>query len=170
MHYFHGFSLQGEEALFEEIIPQGEHTVAGFSYGAQEALEYAYHTSNRVDRLILISPAFFQNQKSSFVRTQLRYFSSDKRAYIQQFAANVASPSSFSLDAYLQEGSKEELEALLSYVWDEQKIKTLEQKGTKIEVFIGKEDKIIDAHTAIDFFKPLVTLYIFNQAGHLLRS
>ena len=44
------------------------------------AFEYVYHfTTQRIDTLILISPAFFQTEKPSFIRTQLRYFEAGQR-------------------------------------------------------------------------------------------
>ena len=97
MHYFNGFSLQNEENYFKEYLNKSELCVAGFSYGAQKAFEYVYKSKERVDRLILLSPAFFQTQKPSFVRTQLRYFEAGQEAYVKQFCQNVASPSSVDL-------------------------------------------------------------------------
>ena len=71
MIYFNGFSLSDEVNLFTEYIDEGENCVCGFSFGAQKAFEYVYTSNERIDRLILLSPAFFQTQKDSFVRTQL---------------------------------------------------------------------------------------------------
>ena len=169
MTYFHGFSLQSEEVLFKDYLSSSTHCVAGFSYGAQQALEYAYHSDQRIDKLILLSPAFFQDQKPSFVRTQLRYFKADKDAYIKQFLDNVTYPSKETLDNHLNVGNVDELEALLTYTWDADKIKTLLKRGVVIEVFFGTEDKIIDFTSALDFFKPLCTTYTLKNMGHLLR-
>jgi len=63
--YFNGFSLAKEENLFEDFLLGSEFCVAGFSYGAQKAFEYVYKSSERVDRLILLSPAFFQTKMKS---------------------------------------------------------------------------------------------------------
>ena len=145
MNYFNGFSLKGEEALFSSYLIESEYCVAGFSYGAQQALEYVYNSKVRIDRLILLSPAFFQTQKPSFIRTQLRYFEAGQEAYVKQFLANVTYPSVLNLSDYLKVGTTEELEALLTYIWDEEKIKKILDRGTTIEVFLGKKDKIIDA-------------------------
>jgi len=168
MKYFNGFSLKGEEGLFRSYITQGNYTVAGFSYGAQQAFEYAYASKERIDRVVLLSPAFFQTQKSSFIRTQLRYFDSGEDAYVKQFLLNTAYPSSIDLSTYLQTGSKEELDALLSYQWDEKRVKELLDHGVTIEVFLGGKDKIIDAQKALAFFSPLVTTYFIKNAGHTL--
>ncbi len=168
MTYFHGFSLQNEERLFDQYLINSDYCVAGFSYGAQQALEYVYHSKKRIDRLILLSPAFFQSQKPSFSRTQLRYFEAGRKAYVEQFISNVTSPSSMDLSTFLNVGSKEELEALLTYVWDKDKIEEILSRGTTIEVFLGAKDKIIDAKAAFDFFAPLTTTYYVKDTGHLL--
>jgi pimeloyl-ACP methyl ester carboxylesterase len=170
MKFFNGFSLKSEEKLFTKYLDTSIYCVAGFSYGAQEAFEYVYHSKERIERLILISPAFFQTQKASFVRTQLRYFEADKKAYVKQFLENVTYPSKSSLEHYLNVGTKEELNALLTYVWDKNKIKEVIDRGTTIEVFIGDEDKIIDSSEAISFFKEIATLYTIKKSGHLLEQ
>ena len=169
MLYFNGFSLQGEEQYFSQYLVESDFSVAGFSYGAQQAFEYVYHSDERIDRLILLSPAFFQDKKPSFIRTQLRYFESGREAYVTQFLKNVSSPSDIALSGCLKEGSKEELEALLTYVWDEEKIKEVLARGTIIEVFLGAEDKIVSVEKAYDFFKAFGTSYYVKNAGHLLR-
>lgn len=170
VRYFNGFSLQGEEALFGEYFTAGSTCVAGFSYGAQQAFEYAYESKTRIDRLILLSPAFFQTQKPSFIRTQLRYFEAGQKAYVKQFLANVAYPSTLDLTHNLHLGTKGELETLLTYKWDKDKIEEIRQRGTVIEVFLGAEDKIIDVQEALEFFAPLSTTYFLKHAGHLLLS
>ncbi len=168
MLYFNGFSLKNEQIFFDALLPESVLYVAGFSYGAQKAFEYVYHSARRVDRLILLSPAFFQTQKPAFVRTQLRYFASDNEAYVKQFLQNVVHPAQCDLSAHLDPGSKEELEALLSYTWDTEKIKEVLDRGTTIEVFFGEEDRIIDLDSAYAFFKPLGVCYLIKGAGHLL--
>lgn len=170
MIYFHGFSLQNEETLFSQYLIKSDYCVAGFSFGAQQAFEYAYHSKKRIERLILLSPAFFQTQKPSFIRTQLRYFEAGKEAYVKQFLANVTSPSNFDLSAFLSVGSKEDLEALLTYTWDKDKIEEIQRRGTTIEVFLGEDDKIIDAKAVFDFFSTLTTTYFLKNTGHLLKA
>ena len=167
--YFNGFSLQDEEQLFNKYIVQDDTTVVGFSYGAQKAFEYVYETDKRVDRLILLSPAFFQTQKSSFISTQLHYYNRDKIHYIKQFLQNTTYPSSIDISKYLAPGSKEELESLLHYQWCENKIKEVLKRNITIEVFLGSEDKIIDIHKAHHFFS-MTTIYLIKGAGHLLKE
>ena len=169
MKYFNGFSLQGEEIFFHDKLIQSDVAVAGFSYGAQQALEYVYaNPLVRVDRLILLSPAFFQHHKKSFMRTQLRYYRSDPDAYEATFLQNVAYPSDQSLTAYLKRGSEAELSSLLHYVWDRDKLQSLQDRGVIIEVFIGQEDKIVDAQESFAFFSSLATTYLIKGVGHLL--
>ena len=170
MKYFSGFSLQGEKELFCEYLVHDEASVAGFSYGAQQAFEHVYASKERIDRLILLSPAFFQIQKTSFIRTQLRYFEAGQKAYVKLFLSNVAYPSNIDLSSYLKVGTKEELEALLTYTWDENKIQEILDRGTSIEVFLGSEDKIIDSNEAFRFFKTSCITYFLKQRGHLLKD
>jgi len=169
MRYFNGFTLQNEEHFFKDYLVDGDFTVAGFSYGAQRAFEYAYKSDKRIDRLILLSPAFFQNQKSSFIRTQLRYFKADQEAYRIQFLKNVCFPSSLTLEDNVTDGTYNELEDLLSYVWDRDKILELQQRGVVIEVFLGGRDKIVDSKMSLEFFSDLTTTYFFKEYGHLLN-
>lgn len=167
--YFNGFSLKGEEKLFKQYFVPTDTTVVGFSYGAQKALDYAYYTTERVDRLVLLSPAFFQNKKPSFIRTQLRYFEAGHEAYVKQFLLNVSYPSSTDLSNYLETGSNDELSTLLTYEWDSQKITEILNRGTTIEVFLGEKDKIIDFDAARAFFTQTST-YTIKGVGHLLEE
>ena len=167
--YFSGFSLHQEEALFDAYIPQDDTCVVGFSYGAQKAFEYAYNTTQRVDKLILISPAFFQNKKPSFIRTQLHHFQTNQKKYIEQFIQNTCYPSTIDLTPYLKVGTKEELESLLTYTWEKKKIETLIDRGINIEVFFGSKDKIVDSQEAHQYFSK-TTCYTYKAYGHLLKG
>jgi len=167
--YFNGFSLHGEEVLFQEYLNSDANCVAGFSYGAQKAFDYVYATQERVDKLILLSPAFFQTQKPSFIRTQLHYYKVEKETYIKQFLKNVSYPSSFSLSTFLKQGTSEELESLLTYRWESEKLHDVLKRGTSIEVFLGQKDKIIDTEKAADFFT-MTSTYILKNTGHLLKK
>jgi hypothetical protein len=169
MVYFNGFSLHHEEVLFSNFFIHSDLCVSGFSAGAQKAFDYVYNSKERIDRLILLSPAFFQTQKPSFIRTQLRYFEAGQEAYVKQFLDNVTFPSSLNLSEYLKIGNREELNELLVYKWDKQKIQEILDKGTVIEVFLGMNDKIIDAKAAFDFFTPLTTTYFMKDMGHILK-
>jgi len=170
MKYFNGFSLSKEEIFFTEQLVESKYVVAGFSFGAQKAFEYAYASTERIDRLILLSPAFFQNHKKSFIKTQLRYYKADEKSYTKQFLKNVTFPSSEQLNDYLSQGTYTELEELLSYVWESDKLKELNKRGVTIEVFMGEKDKIVDVSKSFEFFSELSNVYLIKDVGHLLQK
>ncbi|WP_201353087.1 pimelyl-ACP methyl ester esterase BioV [Hydrogenimonas urashimensis] len=172
MIFFSGFSLKGEKKIFSEYLERygkNPYVVAGFSYGAIRALEYAVASQKRIDRLILLSPAYFKEVSKAFVKTQMVHYRKDPDAYIEKFLANAASPASFDLDPFRSDSTPEELEELLGYEWPSAHFKTLLARGVKIETFLGGEDRIVDAHKAHRFFKRYTTSYLFKPFGHLLR-
>ncbi len=134
MKYFNGFSLEGEEVFFKNFIINSDFTVVGFSYGAQKAFEYAFNSKNRIDRLILLSPAFFQYHKKSFIKRELRFFKKNEDYYMGEFIKNVIYPSDIDLSSFLNIGTYGELCSLLSYVWDKNRILELKNRGIPIEV------------------------------------
>jgi pimeloyl-ACP methyl ester carboxylesterase len=167
--FFSGFCLQNEQELFEAFLNKSDYTVAGFSYGAQQAVEYAMHCTQRIDRLILLSPAFFNMQPKSFIRAQLHYFSADKTKYMQNFLANICLPNSkIDILKYFTDGNAAQLDELLCYKWNEEKLMSLKKRGIQIEVFLGDEDKIIDSKAAFVFFSKYATIYLIKNVGHLL--
>lgn len=167
-NYFSGFCFVNESELFDEYIIRNDFTISGFSYGAIKAFEEALNTQNRVDKLQLFSPAFFQNFDEKFKRTQLMYFKKDANSYVQTFLDNVIYPSNKDISKYFKLGTIEELEELLTYVWDEEKLQKLVDRGTIVEVYLGAEDKIIDSLKAKEFFKKFATIYYIKEKGHLL--
>jgi pimeloyl-ACP methyl ester carboxylesterase len=169
MKYFNGFSLKGEEELFEDYIINSNYTIAGFSYGAIKAFEYVYNSKKRVDRLILLSPAFFQNQKRSFKKVQLKYFKLNQKEYIDNFLKNITYPSDINLYKYLDIGTYEQLEILLSYEWKREQILEVINRGVTIEIFIGGEDKIVNPQDSFDFFSIFATTYFIKSVGHILK-
>ena len=166
--YFSGFCFDNESELFQEYIEINDFTISGFSYGAIKAFESVYNSQKRVDKLQLFSPAFFQIQDAKFKRTQLMYFKKDANAYCENFLKNVISPLNKDISKYFKLGTKEELEELLNYEWSEEKLQELVNRGTRIEVFIGGVDKIIDSQKAKDFFVNFATVYYIKEKGHLL--
>ena len=166
--YFSGFCFFEESELFQDYIIQNDFTVSGFSYGAVKAFEEVLNSNNRVDKLQLFSPAFFQTQNEKFKRTQIMYFKKDENAYCQTFLSNVLSPLDLDISKYFKLGSIEELQELLYYEWSEEKLQKLIEKGVKIEVYLGGNDKIIDASKAQEFFKEFATVYYIKEKGHLL--
>ena len=172
--FFSGFSLQNEEELFSEYLIDNDFTVSGFSYGATKAFEYALESKKRIDTLQLFSPAFFQAQDKKFKRMQLIFFKKDKNAYCKNFLENIIYPSilnkndSFNINNYFVEGSLKELEELLNYTWEEEKINKVLEKGINIEIYLGEKDKIIDSKAALEFFKKFSTVYFIKEKGHIL--
>lgn len=168
MKYFNGFLFQNEAELFNDYIPNGDSVVAGFSYGATKAFEYAYSSGKRVDRLILLSPAFFADKNESYIKKQLKYY--DNPSYKESFFANVAYPSEMDLSAYYYPHTQEDLEKLLRYQWDSDKLKELIDRGVKIEVFLGGKDRIINAIKANTFFSKVAITYLIQDVGHALQT
>ena len=166
--YFSGFCFFEESELFQDYIIQNDFTVSGFSFGAIKAFEEVLNSNNRVDKLQLFSPAFFQTKDEKFKRTQVMYFKKDANAYCQTFLSNVLSPLDLDISKYFKLGSIEELQELLYYEWSEEKLQKLIEKGVKIEVYLGGNDKIIDASKAQEFFKEFATVYYIKEKGHLL--
>jgi len=165
MRYYSGFGFWGEKELFSEYLDESEFCVAGFSYGAQKALIDAVHTNKRVDKLQLLSPAFFTYPKK-IVNLQLNSFKKDKQKYVNNFLENVKYPSDIDISKYYDEPELYQLEELFSFNWG--LIEHL--KNVKIEVFIGSEDKIIDVENAVKFFKNYADVYLIKETGHLLRD
>ena len=166
--YFSGFCFENESELFEDYLIKNDFTVSGFSYGAIKAFEEVLNSEERVDRLQLLSPAFFQNFDEKFKRTQLMYFKKDSDSYIEIFSKNVIFPKNIDISKYFKIGTVEELEELLFYQWSEEKLQKVVDRGTKIEVYLGSEDKIIDALKTKEFFQKFATVYYIKDKGHLL--
>ncbi len=174
MRFFSGFSLKGEAALFDEIVApysDNPYVVAGFSYGAMKAVEYVYASKKRVDRVILLSPSFFRGQSDAFKKAQIRYYKKDAEKYLDRFLENAAFPASKTLlQPYAVNAAPEELEALLRYEWPESKLEAIARRGTLIETYLGKEDRIIDAEAAHAFFRNFGESYLFKPYGHILHE
>ncbi len=167
--YFSGFSLENEQKLFIDYMIENDFTVCGFSYGAIKAFEYTLSTKSRIDLLQLISPSFFQIYDENFKQTQLKYYKKNKELYCNTFLKNVSFPSQINMKKYYKEATSEELKNLLYYTWDEKDLKTLLNKGTKIEVYLGQKDKIIDANSSKKFFENYAVVYYIKEKGHILK-
>jgi len=166
--YFSGFCFCKEQNLFADFLEKDEFVVAGFSYGAQKALCYALNSTKRIDKIQLISPAFFDyNQK--IIDLNLKSFKKDKNNYIKNFLIKAGFSHQFinsSINKYICDCNEEDLEKLFTFDWE--KIKEI--KDIKIEVFLGEYDKIISFQKAYKFFKNYANVYLIKQADHFLRS
>ena len=169
MQFYHGFALQKEEKFFEAYIDQSDFCICGFSYGAIKALKAVETTTKRIDTLQLFSPAFFQNSTTKFKRLQLMGYKKNSEQYIEKFTENCFlpyAPQTISYDKH----TLEELDELLNYVWQEEVLQAVVDKGIKIEVYLGSEDKISDVMSAYEFFLPFATVTLIKGANHFLQG
>lgn len=168
--YFSGFCLENEKEIFSEYLIENDYTISGFSYGAQQAFEFAYNSAImdiRIDLLQLFSPAFFQNKDEKYRRLQMIYFNKNQEQYAQNFLENCGF-SKEEQEKYFILGNASELEELLNYHWDQNKLQQLIDNGTRIEVYIGENDKIIDSQAVLNFFVNYSELYYIKNKGHIL--
>ena len=168
MKFFSGFSLANEKELFSFWLDNSQFTIAGFSYGAIKAFEYALNSQERIDRLILLSPAYFCDKQDKYKKLQLKLYSKNRDKYNKQFLNNLSANRDMS--KYLTNSNIEELRELLYYKWDKEAFKTLQSRGVTIEIILGGKDKIIDAKMALEFFKPLAITYFLKNANHILED
>ncbi len=166
--FFSGFCFYNESELFSDYLQENALSIAGFSYGAQKAFEYTLNTNKRVDLLQLFSPAFFQNKDDKYKRMQLMFFKKDENSYTNTFLQNANYASNKNIEQFFKQDNIEDLSSLLNYIWEEEKLQILVNKGVKIEVFLGSEDKIIDSEVAYEFFKKYATVYYIKDVGHIL--
>lgn len=171
MQFFSGFSLKNEAYLFEEYIDKSDFTVCGFSYGAIKALKYTLEkiaNGERVERLQLLSPAFFQAKDKKFKRLQMLSYKKNEAAYLQQFLQACFTPYK-SKSVENRPTSSEELHELLEYEWFLSDLVALQNSGVVIEVYLGGEDKIVDAKVAQEFFIEVATVTYIKKANHFLQ-
>ena len=171
MKFYSGFSLKSEEYLFDTFINSSEYAVSGFSYGAISALNRVIDLINnnkRVDTLQLFSPIFFQNRDKTFKRLQLISYKKDKDSYMKQFIKSCFSPYEPKIIQH-RETNIDELKELLEYVWSYDKLQVLKRAGVNIEIYLGGNDKIIDALQSKEFFLKIATVTYIKNANHFLQ-
>ena len=172
MKFFSGFSLKDEAHFFQNLIFENDFTLCGFSYGAIKAFEYAVNAleeGNRVDRLQLFSPAFFQTKDTKFKRLQTMTFKRSPEAYMTQFIASCFAPYDLQNVTHTQ-GSLEELDELLYYIWNKDALHTLQKRGVIVEVYLGGKDIIIDVNAAKEFFLDVATVTYIKNGNHFLLT
>ena len=169
MKYFNGFALDNEEHFFGEWIKENDYTLSGFSYGAILAFKQLLNSESRIDTLQLFSPAFFQEKEKKFKRLQLMGYKKSSKQYVETFTKNCFLPYSVETVTH-KEHNIEALEELLSFVWSEEALKAVTNKGVKIEVYLGSEDHISDVEAAYAFFKPFATVTLIKGANHFLQG
>lgn len=169
MTFYSGFSLTNDRRFFEPFLRESDYTVAGFSYGAIKAALHAANSTTRIDTLQLFSPAFFQTKKSSFKRLQLASFLTDSQSYLLRFIQGCFTPCTVQ-EVEIKMGTVHELDELLNFVWDEELMRKIVDKGIKIEMYLGLEDTIIDVLGAKEFFLPYATVTTIRRGNHFLQE
>jgi len=165
MRYFSGFCLKDESDLFESFTCKGDFCVVGFSYGAQKALDFSSTCKERIDKLQLISPAFFMDKSERYKKMQTKSFEKDSDMYCKNFLENVTSKD---ISKYFKRGNIKELNDLLFYEWDVKKLREIKKRGIEIEVYLGEKDKIISSLHVKSFFQEFATIYYIKNKGHML--
>ncbi|ADN09311.1 pimelyl-ACP methyl ester esterase BioV [Sulfurimonas autotrophica] len=171
MKFFSGFSLKNEANFFDAYMYKSDFSVCGFSYGAIKAFEYVLgqvEEDKRVDTLQLFSPAFFQSKDEKFKRLQLMAYRKNENIYLEQFINACFLPYERK-DVERSVTVLEELEELLYYEWDIEKLSALKNAGVVIEVYLGGKDQIVDADAAKEFFFDVSTVTYIKDANHFLQ-
>lgn len=169
MRFYSGFALSEDQHFFDPYLKHSEYTVAGFSYGAIKAAQHAAESHERIDILQLFSPAFFQTKKESFRRLQMGGYFKDAERYLENFLTSCFAPSPVSPLA-LGENNAESLQELLYFEWTSELMETICSKGTRIEVYLGLEDQVIDVAGAREFFLTYATVTSIKRANHFLQE
>lgn len=171
MKFYSGFALTNEQEYFKDYIDDTDFCVCGFSYGAIKALRYTFaelQNTKRVDRLQLLSPAFFQTKDEKFKKVQLMGYRKNAHTYLEQFLKSCFAPYG-QKDVTLANNSIDELKELLEYIWDKKELEYIKNSGVKIEVYLGGNDNIIDAKGAKEFFLEFATVTYIKDANHFLQ-
>jgi len=172
--FFSGFSLIGESEIFSEYRINTDVTASGFSYGCIRLVENiltgmyeSEDSKKRIDKIQLFSPAFFNDKDEKFKRLQLMFFKKDSGTYCDNFLKNCGFKPE-DKDKYFKLGTFDELEELLYYEWNEEKIEKLKAKNILIEIYLGEDDKIINSQEALTFFRKFGEVYFIKKANHNL--
>lgn len=172
MKFYSGFALAHEQEYFRDYIDNTDFCICGFSYGAIKALRYTLEqlqNKKRVDRLQLLSPAFFQTKDEKFKKVQLMGYRKSKDIYLEEFLKSCFLPYA-KKSVKLYQSSVEELNELLEYRWDKKELEYIKNSGVKIEVYLGGNDNIIDAKGAKEFFLEFATITFIKDANHFLLT
>lgn len=169
MRFYSGFSLCDDERFFDPYLKHSAYTVAGFSYGAIKAAEYTAQSRERIDTLQLFSPAFFQTKKESFRRLQMAGYFKDTERYLENFLTSCFAPLPRA-PITAGESCAESLQELLYFEWKSDLMERIRNKGTRIEVYLGLQDQVIDVEGAREFFLPFATVTTIRKGNHFLQE
>lgn len=172
--FFSGFSLTNESEIFNEYRIKNDVTLSAFSYGCiklvENILDGTYEdedSKKRIDTIQLFSPAYFNDKDEKFKRLQLMFFKKESETYCDNFLKNCGFDE-VDKGKYFQMGTFEELQELLYYKWDEEKMERLKAKNITIEIYLGECDKIIDSKEALEFFRKFGDVYFIKGVNHNL--
>jgi pimeloyl-ACP methyl ester carboxylesterase len=166
--FFSGFCVEGERELFAEYLPPKEAYVAGFSYGAIEAIEYAASTKEFLKKLILLSPAYYAHKDEEFCAAQYAAFIADPELYRIKLLKRSGLDEETAAK-YAKMGTKEELDKLLHFKWPLHLFEELAKKGVEIEIYIGRGDRVVESDASSEFFRQFGTVYYIKNKNHFLR-
>jgi len=170
--FFSGFGFCCEKALFREYLEEGEFVVAGFSYGAQKALKEVLsrlEEGRRVERLQLLSPAYFDHLPKALKVREIENFMRNPDLYMRLFYRKAAYPYTGDVAPFTRRPELSQLKELLFFQWKGEELERLREAGVVLEVYIGSLDKIVPPQRVAEFFKAYGTLYQIEGVGHLLR-
>ncbi|MDE6886124.1 MAG: pimelyl-ACP methyl ester esterase BioV [Helicobacteraceae bacterium] len=168
MIFFSGFGFENESSLFSEFLEDANYNLAGFSYGAQKAIDFALASQNRINKIFLFSPAFFNNKDSNFRHSQIESFKKNQKFYMNFFLKNAGFRKEWA--KFLATPKLSDLESLLNYEFKKENLKTLTNKGIKIIVYLGDKDKIVDSSIAAEFFRKFGIVYFLKNKNHFLKE
>jgi len=169
MRFYSGFALSGDQHFFDPYLKHSAVTVAGFSYGAIKAAQYTRDAHERIDTLQLFSPAFFQTKKESFRRLQMGGYFKDAERYLDNFLTSCFAPSPVAPVSF-GSNDAESLQELLYFEWTSELMESIYSKGTRIEVYLGLDDQVIDVAGAREFFLPYATVISIRRGNHFLQE
>ncbi len=169
MKFFSAFGLKNEQELFRFWLNCNDFCVAGFSSGAIDALEYTLNSKNRVDRLILISPIFFESIDRDELNKRVKIFKKRYKKFMSEYYKKIDIGSRLDIAKYKTNATLLELENALFYNWSIEKLEKIIKRGTVVEVILSQDDKISDSKYALYFFKDITTTYLIKDVNHLLK-
>ena len=179
MKFFGGFGFKDDVQILTPILHDlgylegNPYNICGFSYGAQKAVDYAVDSlknGSRINCVILLSPAFFNDKSDDFVAQQLQNFAKNRTIYMKAFYKNIGV--SADDETYLREVETLDsriLEKCLRYKFKGADLEALSARGVEIVVLLGGVDKIINANVANEFFSKYGVVYFIKNANHLLK-
>ena len=124
-----------------------------------------------MNRILLLSPAFFNDKDLAFKDTQIKAFAKNKALYMKAFYKNIGIQKGDEI--YLREVDSLDshtLEQCLCYEFKDADFELLKSRGVEIVAILGENDKIINAEATNAFFAQYGVVYLLKGANHLLRE